>query len=172
MNFCAAQAVGCAAACPISLTTYYAQNGSWAGIGTWVAANQPAQPDVPGGQPHGQPPFLLADATERIVYAVGAERIGQTLAGDEHSSAQSLVVNGVIVGYLTRDLDRPGAMAGPELDFLSQLRTSLLIAGVVASLLGLAFGLVISRTLAAPLALPGAGRTRLRRPRSGTSASR
>jgi two-component system OmpR family sensor kinase len=72
-----------------------------------------------------------------------------------------VVANNQTVAYLVLPtFGRSGAAAGGELAFIGKLRSTLLIAALLAGGLSVVLGLVISRTLAAPLArLAGAART-------------
>lgn len=138
---------------PDLLVTYYQDHDSWDGVTRWLDG------DGRGNRPDRRakrgeiPPFVVADATGHIVYADGPGRQGQTLGALEQSSAQSLTVDSHVVGYLVWDFASLTSLALPELDFLHQLRISLLLAGLLAAGLGIGFSLFISRTLAAPLAV-------------------
>jgi len=138
---------------PERLTHYYQQRGSWAGLDKRVDGLRPKHEPGRGPAPAPRLPFLLADSDNRIVYDDGRKREGQNLTATERASAQVITVDDSTVGYFVWDFVPISALATPELNFLHQLRISLLMAGLLAGGLGLGFGLVISRTLAAPLAV-------------------
>ncbi len=138
---------------PDLLVSYYQEHDSWDGVTRWLDGDGRANRPERRAKRGGTPPFVVADGAGRIVYADGPSRQGQILGALEQSSAQSLTLDSNVVGYLVWDFASLTALALPELDFLRQLRTSLLLAGLLAAGLGIGFSLFISRTLAAPLAV-------------------
>lgn len=132
-----------------TLAAYYAQHGSWDGVAAVMPNMGGAGHGQGRGQGRGQPGTLLADAQGRIVYDSAGERAGQALTADEQASAAAIPSGGGNVGYLVMTAGGP---LGPGAQtFLDQLRTTLVVAALAASALGVLLGLVISRTLTAPL---------------------
>ena len=133
-----------------ALAAYYAQHDSWVGVAAEMPNMGGAGHGQGRGQGRGQPGTLLADAQGRIVYDSAGERVGQALTADERANAAAIPAGGSNVGYLV--MSTGGALGSGAQAFLDQLRTTLIVAALVASALGVLLGLVISRTLAAPLA--------------------
>jgi len=94
---------------------------------------------------------MLADATGRIVYDELDTRVGSALSADERNSALPVTANGSTVGYFVFGPSARGALGSPEQSFLDQLRLSLVVAALLAGVVGIILGLLVSRTLAAPL---------------------
>ncbi len=132
------------------LATFYQQNGNWSGVAS-VLANSSAPQGRGRGQGRGHPPILLADAGGRIVYDDLGTRVGNLLGQDERNNALPVAANGSTVGYLVFGPQARGALGTPEQSFLDQLRVTLVIAALLAGVIGITLGLLISRTLAAPL---------------------
>jgi two-component system OmpR family sensor kinase/two-component system sensor histidine kinase BaeS len=128
-----------------NLAAYYETAGSWNGVEAVLV-------QLSGrGQGRGRPPLLLADATGEVVYDERTQRVGTGLSEDERTSALTIEVNGVTVGYLLLGAQGRGTLATNEQDFLDQLQRTLLIAALIAAGLGIAIGLLISRTVSRPL---------------------
>ena len=102
--------------------------------------------------PRGSPPMIVADANGRVVYDERGFRAGNTLNSEERENALPISVNCKMVGYLAGAARAQFVLAPGEQDFLDELRRTLLIAAFAASGLGIVLGLVVSRTLTAPLA--------------------
>jgi two-component system, OmpR family, sensor kinase len=135
------------------LAAFYQQNGNWNGVATILAnVNTPQGRGRGQGQGRGRPPVLLADSSGRVVYDDLGTRAGSVLSQDERSNALPVTVNGSNVGYFVSGPQARGALGTPEQNFLDQLRGSLVIAAVLAGAIGIILGLLISRTIAAPLA--------------------
>ena len=133
------------------LATFYQQNGNWNGV-AGMLANSSVPQGRGRGQGRGGPPVLLADTTGRIVYDNTGTRVGSVLSQDERSNALPVAANGNTVGYFVFGPQTRGALGTPEQNFLDQLRGSLVIAALLAGAIGIILGLLISRTIAAPLA--------------------
>ena len=135
-----------------ALQEHYRQHGSWEGVADlpdWVTqASGPASgsPIIP--QLH----WLLADAQGRIVYADRPVLSSQKLTAGELRSAQPLVVDSAVVGYLVAMPPDPNSMDPTAQSFRHQMEQPILITALGAIGLGLGLGLLISRSVAAPLA--------------------
>lgn len=138
-----------------SLTDYYAQNGSWAGVEILFG-----DMGRPGGMMghgegmmmrRGMPQLVLADASARIVFDQGDPHRGAPLSPAELAEAVPIEVQGHKAGYVLISLPGPADLSGPAQAFLWQFNLSLWQAGLVAGGLGLLLGLAIARGLSAPL---------------------
>ncbi len=139
------------------LAAYYRQNGSWRGVETVFAGFSGA-----GGRGRGMggtgsgrgggPSLMLADAGGRIVYDEQGTSAGQTLSPAERANGVGIQVDGSTVGYLLAVAPGASSLQPAAQSFLDQLRTTLLLAGLIAAGAGILLGLVLSRNLAGPLA--------------------
>jgi two-component system OmpR family sensor kinase/two-component system sensor histidine kinase BaeS len=143
-----------------ALADFYAQNGSWEGVGA-VFAGGASDPDTtrpgPGmgqgegrrGMGWGGAAFMLADANGVIVYGT---RAGATLTPAEQADAAPIQVNAAVVGYLVMTSPGRGILDQAQQAFLDELRANILLAALVAGGLAAALGLAVSRALTRPLA--------------------
>ncbi|HUW10473.1 MAG TPA: ATP-binding protein [Anaerolineae bacterium] len=132
------------------LEARYRENQSWEGVETLLDAAVPAQGPMGRGRnplAGGRFSLRLADADGWVIYG---ERAGQLTEG-QMAGAVSIVVDGVTVGYLTSTAPRPDVLGPLEQGFLAQFRSSLLVGAAAAGILGLLLGLLLSRSLTAPL---------------------
>jgi two-component system OmpR family sensor kinase/two-component system sensor histidine kinase BaeS len=142
------------------LADYYARNGSWAGIETFLREPPgPIRRRMGAGMRFGPPRFVLADAGGRVVYnGTGPRQAGQ-IDAQEIAEAIPVEWQDQTVGYLVIGPSNQVDLTGPALAFLAQLNRALLQAGLVASCLGVLAGVIIARSLSAPLSrLAGAAR--------------
>ncbi len=135
-----------------ALQEYYRQHGSWEGI-----ADLPDLATKSSGPASGlptilQPRWLLADAQGRIVYADRPPRPDQKLTASELRRAQPISVDNVVVGYLVAEPPDPNGLDPSARSFRDHIQRSILLAALGAMGLGLVLGLLISRSVAAPLA--------------------
>jgi two-component system OmpR family sensor kinase/two-component system sensor histidine kinase BaeS len=101
---------------------------------------------------------MLADIDGLVIYQTRGQRPDAPLSAEALAAAQPIVVDGRTVGYLLSGAGQGVSALGPaEQGFLDQLRTTLLLAALAAGGLGVALGVVLSRTLSAPLARLAAG---------------
>lgn len=143
------------------LAAYYQRTGSWEGVGALIASfsSTGLGPGAGGGAGRGRgsmmgnrPYLLLADANGLVIYDESGMGMQRTLTSDDKNSALPISVQGKTVGYLLVTAAGQGMMDPAEQSLLDQLRNTLLIAALAAGAVGILFGVVISRTLAAPLA--------------------
>jgi two-component system OmpR family sensor kinase len=137
---------------PEALQEYYRQHGSWEGV-----ADLPELGTISVGPGNGfpaipQPRWLLADAQGVIVYANHSPRSNPKFTASELRRAQPLRVDNVVVGYLVAEPPDPNALDPSARSLRDHLQQSVLFAALGAMGLGLALGLLISRSIAAPLA--------------------
>jgi len=144
------------------LAEHYQVHGSWQGVETTleqVAILPEPVPGqmwerrhsliIPGG---GRLQVVLTDTDGRVVYDSLEGRPGRGLSRDEQAAALDITVDRQVVGRLVITWPMQSAILGPlEQSFLSGLRELLVVGGLLAGGLGLLLGLVISRSLSAPL---------------------
>ncbi len=132
-----------------ALAAYYAEHGSWEGVEGVVRQ--------PGGNGRGagrnRPTLLIADAAQLIVFDESGSRLSTPLSADERERATAVTTGGSVVGYVVFNAQGGGfAFTPAQQTFLTQLQLALGLAAVISGLIGIALGIVISRSLAAPLA--------------------
>jgi signal transduction histidine kinase len=141
-----------------SVAYYYAQTGSWAGVGDWLADESTAlSPGGGRGQGAGRGQgsssserLIVADAGGRVVADSQGDLVGEQLSASELALGVPIEVDGQVVGTLLIPAE-PAAYESLEHEFLSRVNQSLLWAGLVATGLALVLGLVLARQLTAPL---------------------
>jgi signal transduction histidine kinase len=151
---------------------YYAQNSTWAGIET-LLANLSSTPTPPGmmGQGRGGGPrqgrgelasqgmmgtgldehILLADDRGRVVLDSEGKLEGQTISADNLKLGAPVTIGDERVGTLLVVAAESGASAALAGDFLTALNRGVLLATVVAGLVGIVLGAVLVRQIIAPL---------------------
>jgi len=136
------------------LADFYQQRGSWDGVGSAFPPFAPpfGRRPPPGDLRRGRPGPLIADANGKVVYDPTGQRTNSILDPRERQACQPIVMQGRLVGCVQLNNDPRSLIAQPEQVFLDQLRNTLGIAALTAGGLGILLGLLISRTLAAPLA--------------------
>ncbi len=146
------------------LVAYYQAQGSWDGVerllgdGVFLAgaAGRPLPANARNRAPSGRLDALLADADGRVVFdSAGAGRAeGRRLSSRERSRALTIseTGSGEILGYLLLSFPGGGDRLGRlEQQFLDGVRKILVVGGALAVALGLVLGLLLSRSLTAPL---------------------
>jgi signal transduction histidine kinase len=137
--------------------TYFAQTGSWVGVGEWMASLEGAQHGA-RGQGRGRGPgggfttdrLLLVDANGRVVADSQGELVSQGLSDTELAAGAPIKVNGQTVGTLLVAAEG-SVQESLDSEFLSQVNRSLLWAGLAAGIVALGLGLLLARQLTAPL---------------------
>ncbi len=150
-----------------ALTDYYAGHGSWAGVETVLQTMR--GPGLGMGRGAGQGngrglgmgggTFTLANAAGQIIYTATGEGIGRQLSPSDLSGAVPVTLQGQTVGYITGS--GPAGLTTEAQTFLGQINRSLVQAGLVAGLLGLALGVLMARGLTAPLSRLAAATRRI-----------
>lgn len=139
--------------------TYYAQAGSWDGVGEWMVELEGTQ-HSPRGQGQGRGKgsgggttsdrLLLADADGRVVADSQGELVGQALSEVELDAGTPIPVDGQTVGTLMI-VAEGSVQESLDSEFLRQVNQSLLWAGLAAAVVALVLGLLLARQLTAPL---------------------
>ena len=144
------------------LTDQYQASGGWQGVEKVLEQAMTMMKAVPkpmlGEQSESSiaenrlPQVILADAEGRVIYDKQGGQLGRELSDDERAVAQSIVVEGQVVGSLLIVRPEHAVILGPlEQRLLSRVRLLLLGGALLAGALGVLFGLTLSRSLTAPL---------------------
>ncbi len=127
------------------LVDYYRQRRGWEGVDTILAARESELPRVPG---RGLA-LVLADADGRIVY--GTPSNTDALPGPQDNS-MAIVWGGQIIGYIQLNRVPVSPPPDPPAGFLQQQIGSLVvIVSVIGGLTSIIAGIVVTRSLTAPL---------------------
>ena len=143
---------------------YYQINGTWDGILSYVTLrNSAPQPGGPGPRPNLQPfspaggksqqtpiPFLLADASGKILVPSAQYLVGGQVPASKLSQGTPVDVNGAQVGTVLF-IGNPPPLGGIELQYINRTNQALLYAALGAALVALALGTVLARSLTHPL---------------------
>ncbi len=137
------------------LSSYYETYHSWDGVGPLLAG---AGATLPHG-PNDRLVLSLANAEGRIVYHKYPEKVGALLSDTEQTKAVPIQITGEssdegdIVGYLQVEPIRMPPPRPPDSGgfFLEWLSRTLWLVAAIGGLLGILFGVLTSRGLAAPL---------------------
>jgi signal transduction histidine kinase len=129
------------------LARYYQAHHSWAGVELVLAGAQAAFRT----RPSEEATLFLADQQEQIIYPIQPEWLGQPIETLEQSWALPIRVDEQTVGYL-------GVISSPRSDRFDWRRPSLpflnrflLSLAAVAGVTGVVVGVLMSRSLSAPL---------------------
>jgi two-component system OmpR family sensor kinase len=135
-----------------TLTAFYQRQGNWNGVVDVLAAETRRSLGQGRGMMVGRPAMLLADADYRVIYDERGTRLNSTLDQDERANALPVTVNGCTVGYVLVSSPGRDTLQPAEQAFLDQLRSTLVIAALIAGGVGIALGVAISRGITRPLA--------------------
>jgi signal transduction histidine kinase len=146
------------------LVEYYIEHQSWDGVGAILIPAKPPEGSAP--QPGGPPPdrfgppvaLVLADVAGWIVFDSSQRRVGDVLSQSERDAATALQAQDQTVGYLVFAPGPVATLRPIEQTFIDQVRQNLLLAALIASLIGAVLGLLFSRTLTRPESLVSAAR--------------
>jgi len=133
------------------LSAYYQRHNSWDGVDLVLGG---AQSTFRAESGRGLILFL-ADENQRIMYPDRSGQIGMRLNQVARIQVISIDVDGRTVGYLGI-APRPSPPGSPDVGpspptLLERLRGFLLIIAIVGGAIGIIFGILMSRTLTAPL---------------------
>lgn len=137
------------------LADFYRTQGSWQGVEA-VLWREPTIPAPWIGTRHdrgsGSFQLILADAAGQVVLARPEAGAGRQLSPDEQAASRAIEVDGETVGLLVIVMPPPPDRSRPlEEWFVARLQWWLVIGALLAGALGLLLGVVLSRSLAAPL---------------------
>ncbi len=136
----------------LTLTDYYANQGSWAGLQDALPslAVGPGRGGGRGEQAGNNWDFSVADARRYIVASSKGAPAGQ-LSGDEAQQALSLIVDDQTVGYLVVDRQAAISLDVPAELFLGRVRDALLLGGLLAFAAALLAAVLLMRSIVAPV---------------------
>ncbi|MBC7237667.1 MAG: HAMP domain-containing protein, partial [Chloroflexi bacterium] len=142
-----------AALAPV-LEAHYASNGSWEGVERLLSEVEVTSPGPMRERGMGRGmgigmmanvPIILADAEGRIVVDTSGQPVPRRLSKSALQGSVALQVNGQTVGYLVSE-------RGPrEQVFSERLTRSILGAGIVAGVVAILLGLLLTRAVVRPL---------------------
>lgn len=138
------------------LAAYYATHRDWDGVETVFASIRGMGPRGMGaGGPamsRGPLELVLTDTEGRVIYSsASGSGTAARLNRDDMRQAMPVIVDGTTVGYLMARLQRDTALSTAAQRFLAELNETLVQAGLLATVFGLILGIVIARSLTAPL---------------------
>jgi two-component system OmpR family sensor kinase/two-component system sensor histidine kinase BaeS len=144
------------------LAEYYVENGGWQGVDGFLRQVRivpaPMSVQMPGRQPgtiawgDNRFFFILADADGQVVSDGPRGQPGRKLSRDEEAAAQEITVGDTVVGRMVIFRPMQSAIFGPlEWAFVTRLRWLLVAGALLAGALGVLLGVVLSRSLTAPL---------------------
>lgn len=129
------------------IAALYASQGNWQGVEDVFVTRSGAG----RGQRRGAPKHILADSNGLILYDETGERIGDRMNLGERQRALPILVDGETVGYFYTLSGGQGNLLATERAFLAQVNRALLQAGAIAGVLGIVVGLLLARSIAAPI---------------------
>ena len=143
------------------MATYYQFRGSWAGVMEYLGRRPLIQPLPPVEPPPVINPadtskkpqnfvFALADQAGKVVIPAGPYRPGYQLTDGEMNSAETVIVNDQVVGYVIAT-GEPPPLDPREVRYLKRTDQALFLAGLGALGIALILGIWLARTLTRPL---------------------
>jgi len=138
------------------LIGYYAGQGSWTGVDQLLAQLGPGGMGMGIGRTRGNtsagPNLAVADTSGTVVASKTGELVGEQLPANVLAQGLPLTLDGLPIGTLLNVRPADVVLDAQAQAFLRQVQTSLIWAGLLAALLSLGLGVLISRLLTAPLA--------------------
>ena len=138
-----------------TLTDYYAAQGSWDGVDELLAQLGPGGMGMGRGRGPGGaagPNLAVAGTDGRVLASKTGELIGDSLPASVLGQGLALSLDGQPIGTLLNVRPAGVVLDPPGQAFLRQVQASLGWAALLAALLSLALGVLVSRLLTAPLA--------------------
>lgn len=137
-----------------SLTNYYQQNGSWAGIEfIYLQTDErpnPGQGFGPGGQNRNIIPFTLTDADGVVIIASDKYKVGDTVPKNELEVGIPLKDGNQVIGILVPS--RAPFQGNPrELEFIERTNLTLIYGALIGAVIALFLGIFLSRTITRPI---------------------
>jgi len=138
-----------------TLTEYYAAHGSWDGVDELLAQLGPGGMGMGRGRGAtgaGGPNLAVADTAGHVLASKTGELVGELLPASVLAQGLPLALDGQSIGTLLNVRSADVVLDAQGQAFLRQVQTSLVWAALLAALLSLALGVLVSRLLTAPLA--------------------
>jgi len=150
------------------LVEYYEVHGSWQGVDSLLSGGVFVNGPMGMGMPQlvdggyrssmqaGPLDVVLADTKGKIVYDSASKAVGKSLSSEEKTKAVTITSydGQEVIGYLLLSLPAGGGqnvMGDLERQFLARVQKVLWIGAALAVGLGLIVGVILSRSLTAPL---------------------
>ncbi len=131
-----------------TLEQYYDRNGSWNGVARAMQGEHAGRVGVEGRRP----PFVLVDASGRVVLGAGRYRPGARVPARERAGGIALNVRGVEVGRLLGNFGpRRPDVGTPEGDLLHRIGQAITYSAFGATVVALVLGVLLARTLTQPI---------------------
>jgi signal transduction histidine kinase len=137
-----------------ALTEYYATHESWDGVDAVLAQLGPGGMGMGRGRAAAGvagPNLAVADAAGRVQASRTGELVGEVLPADVLAQGMPLTLEGRVIGTLLNVRGAEVVLDAQGQAFLRQVQTSLAWAALLAAILSLALGVLVSRLLTAPL---------------------
>ena len=131
-----------------AVTTYYQNNNSWAGVDTYLRA-QNLLPPLNAINPPPQP-YILADVNRKVLVASPPYIVGAKLKNGEIEKGFPIEVNGQIAGTVI-STGQPLTPKPIDQKYVDQINQSLWLAGLGGMLIALILGALLSRSLTHPV---------------------
>jgi signal transduction histidine kinase len=138
-----------------ALTEYYAAHGSWDGVDGLLAQLGPGGMGMGRGRAaagSAGPNIAVTDMNGQVLASKTGALVGEVLPANVLAQAVPLTLDGRPIGMLVNLRPADIVLDAQGQAFLRQVRTSLAWAALLAALLSLALGVLVSRLLTAPLA--------------------
>ena len=140
------------------LTEYYAAQGSWAGVDAVLAQVGPGGMGMGWGRgagtalARGGPNLAVADPAGRVLASKTGELVGEVLPANVLAQGMPMTLDGRVIGTLLNVRPADVVLDAQGQAFLRQVQMSLVWAALLAAVLSLGLGVMVSRLLTAPLA--------------------
>jgi two-component system OmpR family sensor kinase/two-component system sensor histidine kinase BaeS len=138
-----------------TLTEYYATQGSWVGVDAVLAQLGPGGMGMGRGRAaagSAGPNIAVADTAGRVLASRTGELVGETLPASVLAQGVPLTLDGRSIGTLLNVRPADVALDAQGQAFLHQVQRSLVWAALLAAVLSLGLGVLVSRVLTTPLA--------------------
>lgn len=146
--------------------SYYQQNNTWEGFQEIISSSADPANMMPGqgfrrgvngtggGMHYGMVSsgLLVADSTGLIVADTSGTRLGQKLTSEEMNSAQPVTAAGEIVGHMLIPGGAYQVLGDLELGFVTRTARYAVLSALIATILALLLGYLLSRRISGPIA--------------------
>lgn len=134
------------------LATYYAQNGSWSGIGLYLRQVANTPPGMGMGKGHlNMGAITLCNQNGRVIFSTENQyRPGNRLSDDELETGIPIIADGDLVGILI-STRLPYQNNPRELEFIQRTNLVLFYGVLIGAFMALLLGIILSRTLTRPI---------------------
>ena len=131
------------------LSNYHLANGTWAGVETIFAQQQPMH--GPGPDDHKSPqPFTLADEKGIVIVSSGKYKPGDTLSDADIEIGIPITEGDNVLGIFV-PMRMPFEGRPRELEFIERTNLTLLYGALIGAVIALLLGIFLSRTLTRPI---------------------